>query len=124
MLTEREDVYMAKTGPSIRYHFSAPESDKQIAEWVDLQHNFSTSMRILIKDYIAKYGMRDISCLPLSISDDVEIKPVGFDPQFTVVDTTKKVEESEVAEVVEQTQSANDTSHAPDLDPMLASIMG
>lgn len=114
---------MAKTGSSVRYHFSAPESDTQIAEWVKLQHNFSTSMRILIKDYIAKYGMRDISCLPLAI-DDAEARPtfVAQSADF-VVDTTKKIVENDAVNDIAPIET-NTASSEPDLDPMLASIMG
>lgn len=103
---------MAKTGPSVRYHFSAPESDTQIAEWVALQHNFSTSMRILIKDYIAKYGMQDIACLPLTISDDIETKAVVANQPV-----------AEAAEVVDENVNTNTPRAAEPLDDMLASIM-
>lgn len=51
---------------SVRYHFTVPLSDVQIAEWVEKQHNFSTSLRIVIKDFIAKHGMTDASCMAMS----------------------------------------------------------
>jgi len=53
-----------------RYTFTAPSDDKQIAEWINRQHSFSTSIRIVIKDYISKYGMIDISCLPMALTDE------------------------------------------------------
>lgn len=56
-----------------RYHFSAPASDQQIAEWAAAQHSFSTSIRMLIKDCIAKYGMEDVTCRSMMIADDVTV---------------------------------------------------
>ena len=52
-----------------RYHFSVPISDIQVHEWIRCQNNYSMSLRIVIKDYIAKHGMIDSSCLPMSIND-------------------------------------------------------
>lgn len=54
---------------SVRYHFSAPVSDTQIPEWIEKQHNFSTSIRIVLKDFIARHGMIDASCLGLSFDN-------------------------------------------------------
>lgn len=89
---------MGDSGRSIRYHFTAPASDTQIAEWVNNQHNFSTSMRIVIKDYIARHGMTDASCLPLSFS----VEPIENNSiEEPMVATTKKEVSNEVAEPVD-----------------------
>lgn len=60
-----------RSDKTVRYHFTAPASDTQIAEWVANQHNFSVSMRMVLKDYIARHGMTDASCLPLQFASDV-----------------------------------------------------
>lgn len=93
---------------SVRYHFSAPESDTQLAEWVETQHSFSVSLRVVIKDFIARHGMIDATCLAMSFDDDtsqgnqsaivtgntatdiVTEKPVITEPDVTVVETKDK----------------------------------
>lgn len=66
---------IVERGPkTIRYHFSAPASDVQIAEWIEAQHNFSSSIRLVIKDYIAKHGMIDATCLPMMTDDAAAVK--------------------------------------------------
>lgn len=52
-----------------RYNFTAPTSDTQLAEWIEKQHSFSVSIRIVIKDFIARHGMTDASCLALSFDN-------------------------------------------------------
>lgn len=70
-----------------RYHFSAPSSDQQIAEWAAAQHSFSTSIRMLIKDCIAKYGMEDVTCRSMMIADDVT---VTTGPQGEIIATVRE----------------------------------
>ncbi len=54
-----------KDSKSIRYHFSAPAADTQISEWAEHQHNLSISIRLVLKDFIARHGLIDVSCLPI-----------------------------------------------------------
>lgn len=87
---------------SIRYHFSAPPGDTQIAEWVALQDNFSMSMRMVIKDYIAKHGMVDASCQPMMMTDNA---PVVTMPHTNV----EVVDKQQVEDPIPETKSEPET---------------
>ena len=42
------------------YRFTVPETDTEVIEWLDAQDKVSTSMRLLIKQYVATHGQGDI----------------------------------------------------------------
>lgn len=46
----------------IRQRISIPESDISVLEWINNQSNVSFSIRMMIKEYIEKYGYSDITC--------------------------------------------------------------
>lgn len=50
----------------LRPRLSIPPNDTQLIEWIKLQSNFSNSVRKLIKESIAKDGMIDVDCKPVS----------------------------------------------------------
>lgn len=61
---------------STRFAFSVPKGDTQIINWIDAQYNLSSSIRMLIKDYIARNGIDDVSCRSLAFTDNVVIASV------------------------------------------------
>lgn len=97
---------------SVRYHFTAPASDVQIAEWAEKQHSFSTSLRIVIKDFIARHGMTDASCMAMSL-DNSDMNTVHHETQNTAekqvaVSEAVKAEVSEPVKAKEQTATAEE----------------
>lgn len=56
---------------STRFAFSVPKGDTQILKWIEAQYNLSSSIRMLIKDYIARNGIDDVSCRSLTFTDNV-----------------------------------------------------
>lgn len=68
-MTEREVNFKMDTRKSTRVAFTVPPFDAQVHDWVKNQQNTSLSMRLLIKDHIARYGMGDITALPMMIDE-------------------------------------------------------
>lgn len=58
--------------PTLRFRFSSPSSDKIVNGWVSAQRNLSSSLRIVIKEYVARHGFSDVTCLPVSTDDVLE----------------------------------------------------
>lgn len=100
-----------KPAPIKRYTFSVPVPDKSVLDWLDAQYNISQSLRIIIKDYAAKYGNTDITSLPMtlddkaSVSETVQQKPAP-EPHF---ENTAKQQPKETQ------QSTNASSMLDDL---------
>lgn len=47
-----------------RHHLIVPEADTIVEEWIKKQDNISGSLRVLIKQFVNKYGVTDILCCP------------------------------------------------------------
>lgn len=45
-----------------RYRFTVPLADESVLEWCENQANLSFSLRMLVREYIAKHGMTDATC--------------------------------------------------------------
>ena len=106
---------------SVRYCFTVPTTDTQIAEWAALQYNLSTSMRLIIKDYIAKHGMVDASCQPMMMADDA---PVVALPRTDVEAVNKQPVEDPVPETKSEPEAIkeNVVKSSP-ADDILADLM-
>lgn len=108
---------------SIRYHFTVPGADAQFAEWAKLQYNFSTSVRVAIKEYIARHGMTDAGCELISRIEANEVR------SESVGETTGEVKEPDNdVKIVEQDtttdmQTTQTDSHVGIMDDMLADLM-
>lgn len=48
----------------LRHHIIVPEADTIVEEWIKKQDNISGSLRVLIKQFVNKYGVTDILCCP------------------------------------------------------------
>lgn len=95
---------MAKAGAkSVRYVFSVPKSDVQIPEWIENQYNLSTSIRILIKDYVARYGMTDASCLPIMTDDAAAARMIRAQPVETIEEKKEEKKEEKIVEKAVET---------------------
>ena len=46
-----------------RYRLSVPEADTSVNDWIASQDNLSFSLRCIIKDAIARYGLTDVTCI-------------------------------------------------------------
>ena len=55
---------MAKQSGYTRHHVIVPKADIIVEEWMDAQNNLSGSIRVLIKQFVNKYGVTDILCCP------------------------------------------------------------
>lgn len=62
-----------KTAQYKRLTLSVPVSDTAVFDWLDAQYNLSASLRIIIKDYAARYGNVDVSSLPTVINNNQPI---------------------------------------------------
>lgn len=77
---------MGKAQDIIRVAVSVHKSDEQIMQWLARQHSVSNSVRLVIKDYISRYGMIDVACQPFKIdttSDMVIQEPVPVESRIT-----------------------------------------
>ena len=45
-----------------RFRLSVPEEDETVKEWLENQVNYSVSIRLLIRQDIAKHGFSDVMC--------------------------------------------------------------
>ena len=48
--------------PCSRFRISVPDNDKLVLEWIDAQVSISSSIRMLIKEDVARNGMGDVTC--------------------------------------------------------------
>lgn len=53
---------MAQQSEYFRHHVIVPVEDTVVEDWIKKQNNFSGSLRVLIKQYVLKYGVTDILC--------------------------------------------------------------
>lgn len=53
---------MAHQSEYFRHHVIVPIEDTVVEDWIKKQNNFSGSLRVLIKQYVLKYGVTDILC--------------------------------------------------------------
>lgn len=118
-----------------RYSFTAPLADKQIIDWIQTQQNLSLSLRLVIKDYIARHGVSDIMCMPMMIDDEAVVtgRKNGADENQNKVNTIESTIKEDVIQkeepvtatpepivkAVEPPKTATDTM----MDDMLADLM-
>lgn len=69
----------------LRYRVTVPLRDADVINWMAEQSNVSFSIRTLIKAFVAKYGMTDVTCLPASAGLDMDI--TGNDVQQAQANT-------------------------------------
>lgn len=86
-----------------RVYFSVAAGDKKTLEWIEAQSNLSMSLRIVIGDIITRYGMDDISLLPLLLADNAKVSENNVVTEAPVTETEK----NETAAV--QNVQSNDT---------------
>lgn len=86
-----------------RVYFSVAAGDKKTLEWIEAQSNLSMSLRIVIGDIITRYGMDDISLLPLLLADNAKVSENNV-----VTEAPVTVTEKNETEAVQNVQS-NDT---------------
>lgn len=59
---------------STTVRFNVPNADAEVFAWIDSQYNLANSMRALIKDFVARHGYADSTCVA-----SVAVKqPVAF----------------------------------------------
>lgn len=88
-----------KDSKTVRYHFTAPAADTQIAEWAKHQHSLSISIRLVLKDFIARHGLIDVSCLPIMpLTNDCPQTVESVPENITQEEVSKPVAESVVTE--------------------------
>lgn len=106
---------MAKKVSSRNYRFAVPENDTDVLEWIESQERLSTSLRLLIKQHVATYGVDDIIMSFGSFNE-----PKRRSPAATPAKT--QVEKPEKAPTTTGTSKAVATDD-DDLNPLLGSIM-
>ena len=69
-----------KSEKTMRVSFTVPPFDTQVSEWAKNQRNISLSLRLLIKSHIAKYGMIDVTALPMTIDETSQVFSANIEP--------------------------------------------
>lgn len=64
---------MNKSEQPLRYRVTVPLQDADVINWMAAQSSPSFSIRLLIRAIIAKYGITDVTCLPVSASLDLDM---------------------------------------------------
>lgn len=112
---------------STRYHFTVPEADTEVNEWAKLQYSFSTSVRVAIKEYIARHGMTDAGC---DLISRVNVNPEVREVRAAKPEPTEKTDvaaiteiKTAVAENIEKPPTVKTDSHDDMMDDMLADLM-
>lgn len=52
---------------SFRHRFSVPTEDTIVEEWIAKQCNLSSSIRVLIRNFVREYGNRDSTCVEFGV---------------------------------------------------------
>jgi hypothetical protein len=52
---------------SFRHRFSVPSEDVIVEEWIAKQANLSSSVRVLIRNFVRDYGNRDATCVEFGV---------------------------------------------------------
>lgn len=63
----------SKPEQPFRYRVTVPLQDADVINWMAEQSNPSFSVRLIIRAVIAKYGITDVTCLPVSTGLDLDI---------------------------------------------------
>lgn len=58
----------------LRYRVTVPLKDADVINWMVEQTNPSFSIRMLIRAFIAKYGITDVTCLPVTAGLDIDLQ--------------------------------------------------
>lgn len=80
----------------IRITASAPADDTQVAEWLKKQSNISMSLRILIKQFVATYGITDVSCMPLMFGN-AQARPEAWHEAKSEASDADKIDKADEA---------------------------
>ena len=62
----------------LRYRVTVPLKDSDVINWMVEQSNPSVSIRMLIRAFIAKYGISDVTCLPVSAGLELDMQSPEF----------------------------------------------
>ena len=65
----------------LRYRVTVPLKDADVINWMAEQSSPSFSMRMLIRAFIAKYGITDVTCLPVSAGLDLDMGAAEIRPE-------------------------------------------
>lgn len=102
-----------KTAQYKRLTLSVPVSDTAVFDWLEAQYNLSASLRIIIKDYAARYGNVDVSSLPTVINNNhpipatVQSEPLS-ETQSQVKTEPQTAENSQTSSTTTNTSSMLD----------------
>ena len=90
-----------------RSYFSIPAGDTACNKWIEAQSNLSSSIRTIIMDVITRYGITDISSLPVQLADtkvsktaiaDANIEDVSNEDESVNVGTDETINQADVVE--------------------------
>ena len=86
-----------------RRYFYYPEDDETMLAWIDAQQNMSTSVYVLIKNYIAKYGLTDVMMRTMVLTDEVALDKAT--ETYGAAETANNVPKEETIKVVESAKA-------------------
>ena len=100
-----------------RYHFSVSPADNQLNTWVNAQHNLSASIRMVLKNYISRYGMLDATTLPAQFDDEsvakfhnISVTQTDYQAEPQIEDVQTEIVEPMVEEVIPETSTPTKTA--------------
>jgi hypothetical protein len=78
---ENEDDHQpeAAARPSRRFRWTVPPADESVLRWVELQDNVSLSLRLLVREFIAREGYVDPMNRPVEHQPRRDRSPVASD---------------------------------------------
>lgn len=62
-----------KSEKPLRYRVTVPLKDADVINWMAEQSSVSFSIRLLIRAFIAKYGISDVTCVPVSAGLEMDL---------------------------------------------------
>ena len=108
--------------------FNVPDCDEQVLAFIKMQHNLSTSLRMLIRNYIAKSGYTDVMATSVDETKRAKIKAQSTQQKskkHSQESTQKPQEQTTVSNTKQQAvariAAMQGTSQVNDLQSMLNS---
>lgn len=100
----------------IRRYFCYSESDETIVAWLKAQQSLSTSLCVLIKNYVVKYGATDIMTQTLCLADETTLSKENDTFSRAKIENSVFEEKAEETTAVAEQDSANEEVQINNVD--------
>ena len=97
-----------------RYRISVPDEDAVFNRFAEAQHNFSFSMRAVVKQFVAEYGYVDATCVDMTSSQSTAKPKAAKTEERQFVQPSQNVQVYPTSQPVYAKQQSNQI--VPDSD--------